>query len=76
MKKLKTYGKTKEKYSKLKEYTQNSRDILKTQGKNSSFSAFLKSCYVKKRAKGEACSRYRKTVVSVANNPSRTDQTR
>ena len=40
---------------KQKKNTQNSRKILKTQGKNSSFSAFLKSCYVKKRAKGEAC---------------------
>ena len=39
---------------KQKKNTQNSRKILKTQGKNSSFSAFLKSCYVKKRAKGEA----------------------
>ena len=29
MKKLKTYGKTKEKYSKLKENTQNSRQKLK-----------------------------------------------
>ena len=39
---------------KQKKNTQNSRKLLKTQGKNSSFSAFLKSCYVKKRAKGEA----------------------
>ena len=55
---LKSQGKTQNSREKLETHgknSKNSRKKLKTQSINTSFSAFLKSCDVKKRAKGEAC---------------------